>query len=67
MDQNILTAVEVAQLLRVEKQRVYELVRSNAIPFIKLGDRQYRFSRQAIENFLAAGGTQKEGSENVEK
>lgn len=61
----ILIAEQVAEWLKVDKQRIYELVRTNQIPFIRLGERQYRFSAQAIENFLSGGGTQKE-SENDE-
>jgi len=38
MNASILVAGEVAELLRVDKQRVYELVRRNLIPFIQLGD-----------------------------
>lgn len=61
MEKQILVAEEVAELLRVDKQRIYDLVRSNRIPVIRLGERQYRFSAQAIEQFLHGGGTQKEG------
>lgn len=61
MDKEILVADEVAELLRVDKQRVYELARTNQIPVIRLGERQYRFSAQAIEQFLHGGGTRKEG------
>lgn len=61
MDSQILIAEEVAEILRVDKQRIYELVRTNQIPVIRLGERQYRFSTQAIEEFLHSGGTQKEG------
>ncbi len=61
MERQILVAEEVAEILRIDKQRVYELVRTKQIPFIRLGERQYRFSAQAIENFLLGGGTQKEG------
>jgi excisionase family DNA binding protein len=60
MEKRILVADEVADLLRVDKQRIYELVRTNQIPVIRLGERQYRFSAQAIENFLHGGGTRKE-------
>ncbi len=60
MDKRILVADEVAELLLVDKQRIYELVRTNQIPVIRLGERQYRFSAQAIEQFLHGGGTQKE-------
>jgi excisionase family DNA binding protein len=63
MEQSILIADEVAEILRVDRQRVYELVRTNAIPFIKLGERQYRFSRPAIENWLGLNGTTKQPSE----
>mgnify|MGYP001306904599 CR=1 FL=1 len=58
MNASILVAGEVAELLRVDKQRVYELVRRNLIPFIQLGDRQYRFSSEAIQRWLESGGSQ---------
>lgn len=61
MNKQILVADEVAQLLRVDRQRVYSLVREGAIPVIRLGERQYRFSAQAIEDFLNNGGTQRTG------
>jgi excisionase family DNA binding protein len=61
MDKQILVADEVAELLRVDKQRIYSLAREGAIPVIRLGERQYRFSAQAIEQFLHGGGTLKEG------
>ena len=66
MTKQILVAEEVAELLRVDKQRIYELVRTNSIPVIRLGERQYRFSAQAIEQFLHGGGTQKEGEDYTE-
>ncbi len=61
MEKKLLVAEEVAEILRVDRQRIYELVRTNQLPVIRLGERQYRFSAQAIENFLHGGGTQKEG------
>ena len=64
MEKTILVAEEVAEILRVDKQRIYELVRTNQIPFIRLGERQYRFSAQAIENFLHDGGTRKDDDGN---
>ena len=64
MNKHILIAEEVAELLRIDKQRVYELVRTNQIPVIRLGERQYRFSAQAIEQFLLGGGTQKENQDD---
>ncbi len=61
METQILVADEVAKLLRVDKQRVYQMVREKSLPFILLGQRQYRFSKQAIETWLENGGTQKGG------
>ena len=60
MEKEILIAREVAQKLRVGTQRVYEMCRTESIPFILLGQRQYRFSKQAIEKWLVDGGNVKE-------
>ncbi len=60
MEQQILIAGEVAEILRVDRQRVYELVRRGAIPVIRLGDRQYRFNRDAIAAWMEQGGNRKE-------
>jgi excisionase family DNA binding protein len=59
MEKQILVAEEIAILLRIDKQRVYELVRTNQIPFIKLGERQYRFDKATIERWLDNGGSLK--------
>jgi len=56
MTNEILIAEEAAELLRVSKQRIYELARTNKIPTIRLGERQFRFSKTALENWLAKGG-----------
>ncbi len=64
MEKQILVVEEVAEILRVDKQRIYELVRTNRIPVTRLGERQYRFSAQVIEDFLHGGGTRKEGDGN---
>jgi excisionase family DNA binding protein len=56
MKTEILVADEVAELLRVDKQRVYELVRQRQIPVIRVGERQYRFSRVAVERWIDNGG-----------
>jgi excisionase family DNA binding protein len=56
MDKQILVAEEVAEMLRVDRQRVYELARRNAIPVIRLGERQYRFDAEAIKQWIERGG-----------
>jgi excisionase family DNA binding protein len=57
MSDRILIADEVAVLLRVDRQRVYELVRRKELPVIRLGDRQYRFSVEAVNQWLTKGGS----------
>jgi len=57
MAQQILIADEVAEMLRVDRQRIYELARKKAIPVIKLGDRQYRFDAAAIRLWIESGGS----------
>ncbi|MDQ3687337.1 MAG: helix-turn-helix domain-containing protein [Acidobacteriota bacterium] len=65
MEKQILVADEVAEMLRVDRQRVYELVRRHAIPVIRLGERQYRFDAEAIKRWMTRGGTV-EGKQNDE-
>ena len=61
MNNKILVADEVAKILRIDRPRVYELVRYHRIPVIRLGKRQYRFSAEAIERWLEGGGANSGG------
>jgi excisionase family DNA binding protein len=66
MGQRILIADEVAKMLRVDRQRIYELARRNAIPVIRVGERQYRFDADAIRQWIERGGkVEKTESEDV--
>ena len=49
----LLTANEVANILRVSTARVYELARVKSIPSITLGQRQVRFDELALRNWIA--------------
>ncbi len=60
VSRKMLVADEVAELLRVSKQRIYELVRTRAIPVTRLGERQYRFEAEAINQWIERGGTSDE-------
>ena len=64
MQKSLLKAEEVAELLRVDKQRVYELVRTKQIPVIRIGERQYRFSHHAIDTWISSGGSHTEKERN---
>lgn len=50
-DDEIMTMDEVAQKLRVNLARAYELARSGGLPVVRLG-RQLRVNRQALEEWL---------------
>ena len=51
----LLKADEVAEMLEVSEDRVYQLVRENILPHVRLG-RQVRFSAELLNNFIANGG-----------
>ncbi|MBX7174879.1 MAG: helix-turn-helix domain-containing protein [Pyrinomonadaceae bacterium] len=51
----LLTSKDVAKILGVNVQRVWELVRmreTNGFPVIILGERQYRFSKEEIFKWM---------------
>ena len=54
---NLLTATEVAEMLRVSRARVYDLVRRKLIPFVQIGQRQVRFDEEALSDWIACGGS----------
>lgn len=55
----LITAKQMAELLQVKKSRVYELVRIELIPCVRLG-RQLRFDPKAIEQWITKGGSGKD-------
>lgn len=57
---NLLTAAEVAEILRVSKARVYELARRRMLPALTLGERQVRFEEGALREWIATGGSARE-------
>ena len=50
----LLTPEEVCGILRIKKQRLYEWVHYNRIPYIKIGGRFLRFSKEQIQEWLDA-------------
>jgi excisionase family DNA binding protein len=53
---DLLTAEEVAALLRIHPDRVYRLIRERRLPAVHLG-RTVRVERHTLMAWLAAGGT----------
>jgi excisionase family DNA binding protein len=52
MQENLLTAEQVARYLKVDKFTVYRLVSQKKIPAFKVGS-QWRFKRRMIDAWLA--------------
>lgn len=65
MTVRLLKAEAVAELLDVKIQRIWELTRERKIPFIQIGDRQYRYSETALLNWLENGGSQSDETKNA--
>lgn len=52
----LLTVKQVAEMLQVDTDRVYELCRTGTLPTCRLG-RQVRIRRAALEEWVQGGGT----------
>jgi excisionase family DNA binding protein len=46
------TVAETASILRLSKKSVYDLIRENRLPAIRLGKRQLRISFKDLEAFI---------------
>jgi excisionase family DNA binding protein len=51
MQENLLTAEQVARYLRVDKFTVYRLVAQKKIPAFKVGN-QWRFKQELLDDWL---------------
>lgn len=60
MTNNLLTVKEVSELLNLKKARVYELTRERKIPFVQIGERQYRYSETALMRWIESGGNREQ-------
>lgn len=65
MSEKLLKVADVGEILDLKPARIYELCREKSIPFILIGQRQYRFSKTALQNWIENGGNrQSEVKEN---
>jgi len=55
----LITAQEVAAMLKVPVARVYELARTNILPSVHLGRRQLRFDQARLREWIECGGDSK--------
>jgi len=58
MTQKLLTVKEVSEILDLKPARIYELTREKKIPFVQIGERQYRYSEPALTSWIESGGNQ---------
>ncbi|HEY0459256.1 MAG TPA: helix-turn-helix domain-containing protein [Pyrinomonadaceae bacterium] len=64
MTQKLLTVKEVSEILDLKLARIYELTRQKKIPFVQIGERQYRYSETALQNWIENGGNQIQKTED---
>jgi len=55
----LLTAQEVAELLKTNTQVVYRLVRSRELEAVNLGERMLRFTECSVNEFINRGGVKR--------
>lgn len=59
MEQKLLTAQEAADLLKVKKATVYEMVKRGELPAVKIG-KQVRIDREDLQRMLQPAGTKEQ-------
>ncbi len=64
MTQKLLTVKEVGEILDLKPARIYELTREKKIPFVQIGERQYRYSETALQIWIENGGNREDETEN---
>jgi excisionase family DNA binding protein len=67
MTQKLLTVIEVSEILDLKPARVYELCREKRLPFILIGQRQYRFSKAALSDWIEKGGNREQSEVNTDE
>ncbi len=55
--EKLLTAHELAQVLNLSVETVWRYTRQKKIPVVELGEKQYRYEKEAVLAALAAGNT----------
>ncbi len=65
MSEKLLKVSDVGELLDLKPARIYELCREDKnFPFILIGQRQYRFSKSALQNWIDGGGNREQNEVN---
>lgn len=67
MTRKLLTVKEVSEILDLKPARIYELTREKKLPFVQIGERQYRYSESALQSWIEQGGNQASPAQTDEK
>ncbi len=67
MTEKLLKVDDVGEFLDLKPARIYELCRQKSIPFILIGQRQYRFSKSALMEWIEQGGNRQSEVKSNEK
>jgi excisionase family DNA binding protein len=51
-EQEVLSPDDVAQMLRVSRRKINQLVAAGEVPFVRVGRRRIRFRRQAVREWF---------------
>ena len=51
--------VRVAEMLEVDRRRIYELIEQGELPVVRFGRRGLRICRRGLINWIRRGGTQR--------
>jgi excisionase family DNA binding protein len=52
LQEPLLDAEEAAELLNVPRATLYELVRSRGLPYVRIGERGLRFTREGLGGWV---------------
>lgn len=55
----LIKAKQAAEILGIRLPRLYELVRTRIVPFVRFGPKQIRFDPEALAEWSKNGGTNK--------
>jgi excisionase family DNA binding protein len=64
MTTKLLTVKEVGEILDLKPARIYELTREKKLPFVQIGERQYRYSETALIDWIKNGGNREQSEVN---
>ncbi len=64
----LLTARDVAVILKLQLPRVYELTRGGVLPVVRLGCRQLRYDAETLRDWIDKGGVNgnQEDTKNIQ-